>query len=41
LYVAKRFAPEDLNSLRRAMNVDALPESWKGYFRERVNKTNL
>ena len=41
LYVAKRFAPEDLDSLRRAMRVDALPESWKGYFRERVGKTNL
>lgn len=41
LYVAKRFAPEDLGSLRRAMKVDALPESWKGYFRERVGKTNL
>jgi MOSC domain-containing protein YiiM len=41
LYVAKRFAPKDLDSLRRAMKVDALPESWKGYFRERVGKTNL
>lgn len=41
LYVAKRFAPEDLGSLRRAMKVDALPESWKGYFRERAGKTNL
>lgn len=41
LYVAKRFAPEDLGSLRRAMKVEALPESWKGYFRERVGKTNL
>lgn len=41
LYVAKRFAPEDLDWLRRAMNVAALPESWKGYFRERVGRTNL
>jgi MOSC domain-containing protein YiiM len=41
LYVAKRFASEDLDSLRRAMKVAGLPESWKGYFRERVGKTNL
>jgi len=41
LHVAKRFTPKDLDSLRRAMKVDALPESWKGYFRERVGKTNL
>jgi MOSC domain-containing protein YiiM len=41
LYVAKRFASEDLDLLRRAMKVDALPESWKGYFRERAGKTNL
>ena len=41
LYVAKRFAPEDLDSLRRAMKVDAFPESWKAYFRERIGKANL
>lgn len=41
LYVAKRFAPGDLDSLRRAMKVDALPDSWKGYFFERAGKTNL
>lgn len=41
LHVAKKFTPKDLESLRRAMKVDALPESWKGYFRERVGKTNL
>jgi MOSC domain-containing protein YiiM len=40
LYVAKRFAPENLDSLQRAMKVEALPESWKAYFRERVGKTN-
>lgn len=41
LYVAKRFTPGDLHSLRRAMKVDALPDSWKGYFQDRVGKTNL
>src|SRR5258707_9494113 len=38
LYVAKRFAPEDLDSLRSAMKVDALPESWKDYLQERADK---
>ena len=38
LYIAKRFAPEDLDVLRRAMNVDALPESWKQYLQERAEK---
>ena len=40
LYVAKRFAPDDLVSLQRALNVDALPESWKTYFQERLAKTS-
>ena len=38
LYIAKRFAPADLDVLRRAMNVDALPESWKQYLQERADK---
>ena len=40
-YVAKSFAPEDLYSLRRAMKVEAFPESWKDYFQERIGKTSL
>jgi MOSC domain-containing protein YiiM len=40
LYVTKRFGPEDLDSLRRAMKVAALPEAWKEYFRERMQKAN-
>jgi MOSC domain-containing protein YiiM len=39
LYVAKRFAPEDLAVLKRAARVAALPEDWKDYFRERLMKT--
>jgi MOSC domain-containing protein YiiM len=38
LYVTKRFAPEDVHSLRRAMRVSALPQSWKDYFAERIAK---
>ena len=41
LYVSKRFAPEDLDSLRRMMKVEALPESWKGYLQERMQKENV
>ncbi len=41
LYVAKRFAPEDLDSLRRAMKVEALPESWKDDLQERLQKANV
>ena len=38
LYVAKRFAPEDVHLLQRAMRVVALPQSWKDYFAERMQK---
>jgi MOSC domain-containing protein YiiM len=38
LYIAKRFNGEDVASLRRALQVDALPEIWKGYFDERLRK---
>lgn len=40
LYILKRFAQEDVASLRRALQVATLPESWKDYFRERLQKTN-
>jgi MOSC domain-containing protein YiiM len=38
LYVTKRFAPEDVDSLKRAMRVAALPRDWKDYFGERMQK---
>jgi MOSC domain-containing protein YiiM len=38
LYVAKRYGTEELASMRNAMKVAALPEDWKDYFRERVQK---
>ena len=41
LYVAKRYTPEDLDSLRRILQIEAVPEDWKGYFRERMGKTKL
>jgi MOSC domain-containing protein YiiM len=41
LYITKRFNNEDVASLRRALQVAALPESWKGYFRERLARTKV
>jgi MOSC domain-containing protein YiiM len=41
LYIAKRYGDDDVNSVRRALRVTALPESWKGYFRERLERTGI
>jgi MOSC domain-containing protein YiiM len=41
LYVAKRYGTEELASVRRAMQVEALPGEWKEYFRARIKKTNI
>jgi MOSC domain-containing protein YiiM len=36
LYVAKTYSPDDLDAVQRALRVEALPGSWKDYFRERL-----
>jgi MOSC domain-containing protein YiiM len=36
LYIAKHYGNEELAAVRRALQVEILPESWKGYFRERL-----
>ena len=41
LYVAKRFTPDDADALQRAMSVKELPDDWKAYFRERLQKANV
>jgi MOSC domain-containing protein YiiM len=41
LYIAKRYGDDEVASVRRALQVAILPESWKAYFRERVAKTNV
>jgi MOSC domain-containing protein YiiM len=41
LYIAKRYDGDDVKSLRRALRVAALPESWKEYFRQRVDKARV
>lgn len=38
LYAEKRYADSDVISVRRALQVAALPESWKEYFRKRLEK---
>ncbi|MGH9776369.1 MAG: MOSC domain-containing protein [Candidatus Acidiferrales bacterium] len=38
LYVAKRYSDADVASVRRALLVAALPESWKDYLRHRLEK---
>jgi MOSC domain-containing protein YiiM len=40
LYIAKEFSSADVASLQKALQVAALPESWKEYFRERLGKTH-
>ncbi len=40
LYIAKRFSSADVALLQKALRVEALPESWKQYFRQRLAKTH-
>jgi len=41
LYILRRWGTEDLVSLRQAMQVAALPQTWKHYFRERMGKSSV
>jgi MOSC domain-containing protein YiiM len=38
LYAEKKYSDDDVASLKRALKVAALPESWKGYFRQRLEQ---
>jgi MOSC domain-containing protein YiiM len=38
LYAEKRYSDADVAWVRRALHVEALPESWKEYFRERLGQ---
>jgi len=40
LYVAKRYGDEDAALIEGALRVAALPQSWKEYFRERLERRN-
>jgi MOSC domain-containing protein YiiM len=41
LYVAKRYSDDDVLSVQRALQVGVLPQSLKGYFRERLQRANM
>lgn len=41
LYVAKHYSEADARSIQRALRIAALPESWKEYFRERLEMKKL
>jgi MOSC domain-containing protein YiiM len=36
LYAAKKYSGDDVASTRRTLSIAALPDSWKGYFRDRL-----
>jgi MOSC domain-containing protein YiiM len=38
LYTEKKYSAFDVTSAQRALEVPALPESWKEYFRDRLNR---
>jgi len=40
LYISKRYGGDDVASVRRALQVAVLPESWKEYFRERLGQAH-
>ena len=40
LYVAKEYSGDDIATIKKVVAVAALPDSWKEYFRERLERTN-
>lgn len=40
LYMAKRYGEAEMNLIRRALRVEALPVSWKEYFLERLERAS-
>ncbi len=40
LYLAKKFGEEEQAAARKVIEVDAVPESWKVYFREKLAETS-
>ena len=41
LYLAKRYGIDDVDRVRRALTIGALPESWKEYFQEKLNRAGV
>jgi MOSC domain-containing protein YiiM len=40
LYVTKEYSPEDGRQVRRAIAAKALPDSWRTYFQEKLDRLN-
>src|SRR5208282_1127351 len=40
LYAAKRYGAAEMGLVKRALRVETLPESWKEYFRERLERAS-
>jgi MOSC domain-containing protein YiiM len=40
LYVAKEYGPEDACQVRRAIAAEALPDSWRTFFEEKLDRLN-
>lgn len=38
LYVAREYSPEDASQVQRAVKAEALPDSWRSYFQEKLNR---
>jgi hypothetical protein len=38
LYVAKKYNADDVDLARRTFSIAALPDNWKDYFRERLER---
>jgi len=38
LYIAKQFSSEDASQVRKALTLEALPESWKEYLEEKMHR---
>jgi len=41
LYVTKELDEKDVQQMRRTLTLEALPESWKEYFEEKLNRAGL
>lgn len=39
LYIAKSYSAADVATVRRILQVSAVPEDWKSYFRDRIDQT--
>jgi len=38
LYITKKYTPEDVHQVRRAIAAKALPDSWKSYFQDKLSR---